>query len=126
MTNAQRQAKHRAKRQRELEALRAVVPSSQNERDLAGQVQRLAMQLDKANKAAAAQQARIDVMEAEQGAVQALRDAWRSLLPKLTPAAQHVARSHVQGTAAAKWLGAAPAPPTRAAQPGRYDPPPIF
>ena len=129
MTNAQRQAKHRAKRQRELEALRAVVPSSQNERDLAGQVQRLAMQLEKAHKDAAAQQARIDAMEAEQGGLQALRDAWHSLIPKLTPAAQHVVRSHVRASPAAKWLGsaiAAPTLPARAAQPERYDPPPIF
>lgn len=129
MTNAQRQAKHRAKRQRELQALRAVVPSSQNERDLAGQVQRMAMQLEKAQKAAAAQQVRIDAMEAEQGAVQAMRDAWQSLIPKLSPASQHVARSHVQASPAAKWLGsaiAAPAAPARTAQPDRYDPPPIF
>jgi len=92
-------------------------------------VQRLTMQLDQATKAAAAQRARIDAMEAEQGAVQAMRDAWQSLIPKLSPAAQHVARSHVQASPAAKWLGsaiAAPAPPARTAQLGRYDPPPIF
>lgn len=129
MTNAERQAKHRAKRQRELEALRSVVPSSQNERDLVSQVQRLTMQLDQANKAAAAQRARIDAMEAEQGALQYMREAWQSLIPKLTPAAQHLARAHVQASPAAKWLGSAVAPaaqPARTAEPGRYDPPPTF
>lgn len=114
MTDAQRQRKHREKRRRELEALRAVVPSSQNERDLQAQVQRLASQLDKATRTAATQQTRIDAMQAGEGDLQALRDAVRTLLPKLTPAAQQLARRHLEGCGAAQWLSP-PAPPPQAA-----------
>ncbi|WP_162996041.1 hypothetical protein [Acidovorax sp. 1608163] len=48
MTDAERQRKHRLKRQRELQALRAVVPATPQERESVAQVQRLAVQLDKA------------------------------------------------------------------------------
>lgn len=108
MTDAERQRRHRAKRQRELQALRAVVPATQQERESAAQVQRLTAQLDKATRAAAALQARIDAMQAGQGnsesELQALRESVRSLVPKLTPAAQQVARRHLAGCGAGQWL----------------------
>ncbi len=126
MTNAERQRKHRAKRKVELQALRAVVPSSHNENDLATQVKRLALQLEKATKVAAEQQARIDALMAAQCAVQLVREAWHALLPKLTPASQHVARTYMQTSAAARWLELPTPPPARPAEPGRYHPPPNF
>ncbi|WP_369643272.1 hypothetical protein [Acidovorax sp. A79] len=108
MTDAERQRKHRLKRQRELQALRAVVPATPQERESVAQVQRLAAQLDMATRTAAALQARIDAMQAGQGnsesELQALREAMRSLIPKLTPAAQQVARRHLEGCGAAQWL----------------------
>lgn len=108
MTDAERQRKHRQKRQRELQALRAVVPATPQERESVAQVQRLAAQLDKATRTAAALQARIDAMQAGEGnsqsELQALRESVRSLIPKLTPAAQHVARKHLEGCGAAQWL----------------------
>ena len=67
MTDAERQRKHRLKRQRELQALRAVVPATQQERESAAQVQRLAAQIDKAPRTAAALPACIDAMQSEQG-----------------------------------------------------------
>lgn len=80
-------------------------------------MQRLAAQLDKATRTAAALQARIDAMQSEQGELQQLREAVRALLPKLTPAAQQVACRHLQGCGAAQWL--APEEPLQpaAAQP---------
>lgn len=118
MTNAQRQRKHRDKRRRELAALRAVVPSSQNERELAAQVRRLVAQIDKATHTAAAQQARIAALEAEQGDAQTVRAALGTLLPKLTPAAQHVVRAHLAGCGAAQWLS----PPAAPGQPAAAQP----
>ncbi|RYF01720.1 MAG: hypothetical protein EOO32_02790 [Comamonadaceae bacterium] len=126
MSNAERQRKHRAKRDAELQALRAVVPSSQNEHDLAAQVKRLALQLEKSTKAAAEQQGRIDALLAEQGAVQLMRDAWHALLPKLSPASQHLARTHMRASAAARWFELPAPPPPRQADPGHYHPPPNF
>jgi len=118
MTDAERQRKHRLKRQRELQALRAVVPATSQERESLAQVQRLAVQLDKATRNAAALQARIDAMQAGQGnsegELQALREAVRALIPKLTPAAQQVARMHLEGCGAAQWLNP-PAPPPQVA-----------
>lgn len=88
MTDAERQRKHRLKRQRELQALRAVVPATPQERESVAQVQRLAAQLDKATRTAAALQARINAMQAGEGnsqsELQALRESVRSLIPKLT------------------------------------------
>ncbi len=104
MTDAERQRKHRLKRQRELQALRALVPATPQERESVAQVQRLAVQLDKAMRTAAALQARIDAMQSEQGDLQALREAVRALIPKLTPAAQQVARRHLEGCGAGQWL----------------------
>jgi hypothetical protein len=124
MSNAERQRKHRAKRAAELQALRAVVPSSHNEHDLAAQVKRLAMQLEKGTKAAAEQQARIDALVAEQGAVQLMRDSWHALLPKLSPASQHLARTHIRASAAARWFELPAPPPARPVEPGRYHAPP--
>lgn len=118
MTDAERQRKHRHKRQRELQALRAVVPATPQERESVAQVQRLAAQLDKATRTAAALQARIQALEAGQGDLQALRDAVRAFIPKLTPAAQQVARRHLEGCGAGQWLAPeeppqpAPAPPS--------------
>ncbi|WP_462391194.1 hypothetical protein [Acidovorax sp. Q11] len=120
MTDAERQRKHRLKRQRELHALRAVVPATPQERESLAQVQRLAAQLDKATRTAVALQARIDAMQAGQGnsesELQAMREAVRALIPKLTPAAQQVARAHLEGCGAAQWLNP-PAPPPQAAAP---------
>lgn len=67
MTEAERQRKHRLKRQRELQALRAVVPATPQERESVAQVQRLAAQLDKATRAAAALQARVHALDAANG-----------------------------------------------------------
>lgn len=104
MTDAERQRKHRHKRQRELQALRAVVPATPQERGSVAQVQRLAAQLDKATRTAAALQGRVQALEAGQGELQALREAVRSLIPKLTPAAQQVVRRHLEGCGATQWL----------------------
>lgn len=116
MTDAERQRKHRHKRQRELQALRAVVPATPQERESAAQVQRLAAQVDKATRTAATLQARLDAMQAGEGDLQALREAVRALIPKLTPAAQQVVRRHLEGCGAAQWLST-PAPPPQAAAP---------
>ena len=116
MTDAERQRKHRLKRQRELQALRAVVPATPQERESVAQVQRLAAQLDKAMRTAAALQARVQALEAGQGDLQALRDAVRAFIPKLTPAAQQVVRRHLEGCGAAQWL-APEEPPQHAAAP---------
>lgn len=116
MTDAERQRKHRHKRQRDLEALRAVVPATPQERESAAQVQRLAIQLDKATRTSAALQARLDAMQAGEGELQALREAVRALIPKLTPAAQQVVRRHLEGCGAAQWLSP-PEPPPQAAAP---------
>jgi hypothetical protein len=114
MTGAERQRKHREKRRRELQVLRTVVPATSQERESAAQVQRLAAQLDKATRTAAALQARLDAMQAEEGELRQLREAVRALVPKLTPAAQQVARRHLEGCGAAQWLNP-PAPPPQAA-----------
>jgi len=104
MTGAERQRRHRDKRRAELQALRAVVPATAQEREGAAQVQRLAAQLDKATRTAAALQARIEAMQAGEGELQQLREAVRTLLPQLSPAAQQVARRHLQGCGAGQWL----------------------
>ena len=117
MTDAERQRKHRQKRQRELQALRAVVPATQQERESVAQVQRLAAQLDKATRTASALQARIDAMQSEQGELQQLREAVRALIPRLTPAAQQVARRHLEGCGAGQWLAPEEAPQLAAAPP---------
>lgn len=125
MTNAQRQRKHRDKRRRELQALRAAVASSPaastQEHGLQQQVAQLTAQLESTRAAVARQLARIDALQTEQlagqQAAQVLRDAWRGVLVKLTPAAQHVVRAHLQGCGAAQWLSAAPDTPAQPAQP---------
>lgn len=116
MTDAERQRKHRLKRQRELQALRAVVPATPQERESVAQAQRLAVQLDKATRTAAALHGRVQALEAGQGELQQLREALRALIPKLTPAAQQVARRHLEGCGAAQWL-APEEPPQPAAAP---------
>ena len=116
MTGAARQRKHRQKRQRELQALRAVVPATQQERESVAQVQRLAAQLDKATRTAATLQARIDALQTVERELQSLREAVRALIPKLSGAAQHVARQHLEGYSAAQWL-APKEPPQPAAAP---------
>ena len=78
MTGAARQRKHRQKRQRELQALRAGVPATQQERESVAQVQRLAAQLDKATRTAATLQARIDALQTVERELQALREAVRA------------------------------------------------
>ena len=115
MTGAERQRKHREKRRRELQALHTVVPVTPQERESVAQVQRLAAQLDKATRATAALQGRLDAMQAGSGELHALREAVRTLVPKLTPAAQQVARRHLEGCGAAQWLS--PSAPSQAAVP---------
>ncbi|MBU1354598.1 MAG: hypothetical protein KKB95_22260 [Gammaproteobacteria bacterium] len=117
MTDAERQRKHRQKRQRELHALRAVAPATPQERESAAHVQRLAAQLDKATRTAATLQARLDAMQAGEGDLQALREAVRALIPKLTPAAQQVVRRHLECCGAAQWLSPQTPPPQAAAPP---------
>jgi hypothetical protein len=79
-------------------------------------VQRLAAQLDKAMRTSAALQARVQALEAGEGELQALREAVRAFIPKLTPDAQQVARRHLEGCGAAQWL-APDEPPQPAAAP---------
>lgn len=110
MTGAERQRRHRDKRRAELQALRAVVPATPQERESTAQAQRLAAQLDKATRTAATLQARIDALEAGQGELQQLREAVRALIPKLSPAAQQLARRHLGGCGAAQWLSTPAAP----------------
>jgi len=104
LTNAQRQRRHRDKRRRELEALRAAAFAAPQERERAAQAQCLAAQLGQATRSAAALQARLDALQACEGELQALREAVRALVPKLSPAAQQVARRHLQDCGAAQWL----------------------
>lgn len=119
MTDAERQRKHREKRRRELEALRAVVPSTQNEPVLQAQVHRLAAQLDKATRTAATEQARADALQAGQGSLQgdlnALREAVRTLLSKLSPATQQLAHKHLQTCGVSQFLQMPTAEPPRPA-----------
>lgn len=61
------------------------------------QVQRLTAQLEKATRDAAALRTRVEVLEAEQGTAQALRDALPAMLDKLTPASRQVARKCLEG-----------------------------
>ncbi|WP_326538614.1 hypothetical protein [Pseudorhodoferax sp.] len=129
LTNAQRQRRHRDKRRRELQALRAAVSEAvakgpatdTQEHALQQQVAALTAQLQHQREAAARHLARIDALQAElladQQAAQALRAAWRGVLVKLTPAAQHVVRAHLQGCGAAQWLSA----PDTPAKPARPD-----
>lgn len=120
LTGAQRQRRHREKRRQELAALRAVTPSSHSEKDLLQQVQRLTTQLEKATRDAAALRARIDVLEAEQGTAQALRDALPAMLDKLTPAARQVARKHLEGAGLAPKSAPPMATPAQHRPSGAY------
>lgn len=120
MTDAQRQRKHRHKRQRELEALRALVPATAQERESVAQVQRLAAQLDKATRTAATLQARLDAVQAGEGDLQALREAVRGLIPKLSPAAQQVVRMHLENCGAAQWLSPNTPAPQAAVPPSNH------
>lgn len=104
MTGAERQRRHRNKRRAELQALRAVVPATPQERESAAHAQRLAAQLDKATRTAATLQARLEALQAGEGDLQQLREAVRTLIPKLPPAAQQVARRHLEGCGAGEWL----------------------
>lgn len=129
LTNAQRQRRHRDKRRRELEALRAAVvgpASDMQAHALQQQVATLTAQLQHQREAAARHLARIDALQAEQVAdqqsVQALRAAWRSVLVKLTPAAQHVVRAHLHSCGATQWLSAAPDTPAPPAHPDMVAP----
>jgi G:T/U-mismatch repair DNA glycosylase len=124
MSNAQRQRRHRDKRRRELDGLRTAVANApalhaderahdQAQADaLRRQVQQLTAQLQAARDTAAKHLARIDALQAQHAttqtadrqAVQALREAWLSVLVKLTPAARHVVRAHLHSCGAAQWL----------------------
>jgi chromosome segregation ATPase len=124
MSNAQRQRRHRDKRRRELDALRTAVANApaihaderahdQAQADaLRQRVQQLTAQLQTARDTAAQHLARIDALQAQHAATQtadrqaaqALRAAWQGLLVKLTPAARHVVRAHLESCGAAQWL----------------------
>lgn len=96
LTGAQRQRRFREKLRQELAALRAVKPSTHNERELLYRVHSLTAQLEKAARDAAALQQRIQALEAAKGEAQALRDAVQGALLKLTPAARCAAFSHLK------------------------------
>lgn len=97
-------------------ALRALTPSTHSEKDLLQQVQHLKVLLEKATHDAVALRARVQVLEAEQGTAQALRDALPAMLDKLTPAARQVARKHLESA------GLAPKPAPPAATPVQHMP----
>ena len=128
MSNAERQRRHRQKRKAELIALRAgaaaplslrlalplpsaapVVPAVAAPA-LLDDSPTLRMQLDAARKRCEAQAAELESLRAEHeplvARLLALRVVLRSLLGRLSPAARHGARSHLQETGFIEWLDA--------------------
>ena len=128
MSNAERQRKHREKRKAELQALRAgaaaplslrlalplqsaapVVPTV-SARALPDDSPSLRMQLDAARKRCEAQAAELAALRAEHeplvARLLALRTVLRAVIGKFSPAARHVARSHLQETGFIEWLDA--------------------
>lgn len=122
MSNAERQRKHREKRKAELLALRAgaaaplslrlalPVPSPVIGTAPREDAQSLRRQLDAARKRCDAQAEELAALRAEHeplvARLQALRTAVRGLVGKFSPAARHVARSHLQETGFVEWLDA--------------------
>lgn len=112
MSNAERQRKHREKRKAELLALRRAlpVPSAVVAPAPSEDAPSLRRQLDAARKHCEAQAAELAALRAAHeplvARLQALRTAVRGLVGKFSPAARHVARSHLQETGFVEWLDA--------------------
>ena len=124
MSNAERQRKHREKRKAELQALRAGAAAPLSLRlalplpsalPVAASVlpddsPSLRMQLDAARKRCEAQAAELAALRAEHeplvARLLALRTVLRAVIGKFSPAARHVARSHLQETGFIEWLDA--------------------
>lgn len=128
MSNAERQRKHREKRKAELQALRAgaaaplslrlalplpsaapVVPTV-SAPALSDDSPSLRLQLDAARKRCETQTAELAALRAEHeplvARLLALRTVLRAVIGKFSPAARHVARSHLQETGFIEWLDA--------------------
>lgn len=124
MSNAERQRKHREKRKAELQALRAGAAAPLSLRlalplpsalPVAASVlpddsPSLRMQLDAARKRCEVQAAELAALRAEHeplvARLLALRTVLRAVIGKFSPAARHVARSHLQETGFIEWLDA--------------------
>ena len=124
MSNAERQRKHREKRKAELLALRAGAAAPLSLRlalplpspapgavpALRDDAQALRIQLETARKRCEVQAAELAALrEAHEplaARLQALRVVLRGLIGKFSPAARHVARSHLQETGFIEWLDA--------------------
>jgi hypothetical protein len=128
MSNAERQRKHREKRKAELQALRAGAAAPLSLRlalplpsalpvaasALPDDSPSLRMQLDAARKRcevqAAELAAELAALRAEHeplvARLLALRTVLRAVIGKFSPAARHVARSHLQETGFIEWLDA--------------------
>ncbi len=124
MSNAERQRKHREKRKAELQALRAGAAAPLSLRlalplpsalpvaasALPDDSPSLRMQLDAARKRCEVQAAELAALRAEHeplvARLQALRTVLRAFIGKFSPAARHVARSHLQETGFIEWLDA--------------------
>lgn len=124
MSNAERQRKHREKRKAELQALRAGTAAPLSLRlalplpsalpvaasALPDDSPSLRLQLDAARKRCEAQAAELAALRAEHeplvARLQALRTVLRAVIGKFSPAARHVARSHLQETGFIEWLDA--------------------
>ncbi|WP_228896380.1 hypothetical protein [Acidovorax sp. Leaf73] len=124
MSNAERQRKHREKRKAELQALRAgaaaplllrlaqplpsALPVAASA--LPDDSPSLRMQLDAARKRCEVQAAELAALRAEHeplvARLLALRTVLRAVIGKFSPAARHVARSHLQETGFIEWLDA--------------------
>lgn len=128
MSNAERQRRHREKRKAELMALRAgaaaplsrhlalPLPSAAPAAPpvavpaLLDDSPTLRLQLDAARKRCEAQAAELAALRAEHEPLVArflaLRTVLRAVLGKFSPAARHVARSHLQEIGFIEWLDA--------------------
>ena len=124
MSNAERQRRHREKRKAELQALRAGAAAPLSLRlalplpsalpvaasALPDDSPSLRMQLDAARKRCEAQAAELAALRAEHeplvARLLALRTVLRAVIGKFSPAARHVARSHLQETGFIEWLDA--------------------
>lgn len=124
MSNAERQRKHREKRKAELQALRAGAAAPLSLRlalplpsalpvaasALPDDSPSLRLQLDAARKRCEAQAAELAALRAEHeplvARLLALRTVLRAVIGKFSPAARHVARSHLQETGFIEWLDA--------------------
>lgn len=124
MSNAERQRKHREKRKAELQALRAGAAAPLSLRlalplpsalpvaasALPDDSPSLRLQLDAARKRCEVQAAELAALRAEHeplvARLLALRTVLRAVIGKFSPAARHVARSHLQETGFIEWLDA--------------------